>query len=299
MRPRTAPGPTDYLLLLFLGLIFGSSFMFTNISVQELPPLTVAASRVFIAAVIFVFLMWRMNQHIAIDPRLWIWVLASGLLGNAIPFSLISWGQVKVDASLTAIFMAVIPLATMSMAHFLTQDEKMGVSKAFGVLLGLLGVILLMGWESVSRLGENIVQQFAIVLATLCYAANAIITKKLVKQPKIAISAWLMVSASSVLVPLCLVIEKPWKYEVSGKSILAIMALGIGPTAFATWMIILIIGRQGASFLSQINFIVPISGVVLANVFLGEVLPASGFVALLIILLGIALSRGNWAFLKR
>jgi len=220
--------------------------------------------------------------------------IAAALFGNSIPFALISWGQVKVDAGLTAILMAVMPLMTVLLAHVTTTDEKMNRYKLLGVLCGLLGVVVLMGWDQLGKLGESMLRQYAIALAALCYAINAIITKHLTEVPRLPMMCALMLVGTGLLLPFTLWIEQPWNATLEVKSTAAIIALALGPTALATLIILNIIDRQGASFLSQINFLVPLSGVLMARLFLDETLPTSAWVALFIIMVGIGLSRlGN------
>ncbi len=287
--PKSA-GFSDYALLTLLAAVFGSSFLFTNLAVASIPPFTVVASRIALAAlVIFVWLKSRGEGL----PRgaVWGWIFASALFGNAIPFSLISWGQQEVDAGLTAIFMAVMPLTTVVLAHFVTDDEKLNRWTFTGVWFGLAGVIVLMGWQALSALGDDVWYQLAILLGAMCYAINALITRKLTHLSKWPMSAGLLLAATVLTVPLALVFETPWHLQPSESSVFAVIALAAGPTALATWLILVIIGRQGASFLSQINFMVPMFGVFFGAVFLHERLPANAWVALLIILIGVALAR--------
>jgi len=238
--------------------------------------------------------MWMQHQSLAFDKRTWFWIALAALLGNAIPFSLISWGQVRVDAGLTSIFMAVMPLTTILLAHFLTTDEKLNRYRLIGVFSGMLGVAVLFGWDSLSTLGDQTFRQLAIVVATVCYALNSIITKKLTALPRYATIVAILLCASVQLVPLSLLVEQPWTIKPDSSVIWSLIALAIGPTALATLIILVIIDRRGASYLSQINFLVPVFGVLLATVFLHETLPANGYVALIIIFIGLAISRrGN------
>jgi len=288
------PGALDYLLLVGLALIFGLSFILTNVAVQSIAPLSVATARLLIAAIVLFPLMHFYGQHLPARGRVWFFIIGSALFGNAIPFALISWGQVKVDAGLTAIFMAIMPLMTVLLAHISTTDEKMNRYKFIGVLCGLLGVVVLMGWDQLGQLGDSMLRQYSIALATLCYAVNAIITKHLTEVPRLPMMCALMLVATALLLPFSLWLEQPWNTALEFKSTAAIVALALGPTALATLIILTIIDRQGASFLSQINFLVPLSGVLMARLFLDEMLPTSGWVALFIILVGISLSRlGN------
>jgi len=221
----------------------------------------------------------------------WIVLLASGLFGNALPFALVSWGQVNVQAGLTAIFMAVMPLATILLAHIFTDEEKLDRWKFIGVMFGLVGVIVLMGWTALNAIGDNLIRQSAILLAAICYAINAIITRQLTSLPRWSALSALMLAGSLWLVPVSLFIDSPWQIRPSWASGLSLLALAVGPTAIATVMILRIVGRQGASFLSQINFLVPIVGMVFGVLMLNERFPANAYIALLIILAGIGISR--------
>jgi drug/metabolite transporter (DMT)-like permease len=283
-------GLADYALLTLLAAVFGSSFLFTNLAVESIPPFTVVASRIALAAVVIV--AWLIFRGEGL-PRggVWGWIVASALFGNAIPFSLISWGQQEVDAGLTAIFMAVMPLTTVVLAHFVTDDEKLNRWTFTGVWFGLAGVVVLMGWQALSAVGDNVWYQLAILLGAMCYAVNALITRKLTHLSKWSMSAGLLLAATGLTVPLALLFESPWQQSPSASSIYAVFALAAGPTALATWLILVIIGRQGASFLSQINFMVPMFGVFFGAVFLHERLPANAWAALSIILVGVALAR--------
>ena len=263
----------------------------TNISVAELPPLTVVAARLFLAFLILYPLMRFYKTRMPAIGPIWWPLFASGFFGNALPFGLISWGQVRVEAGLTAIFMAAMPLATLVLAHLFTSDEKLDRYKFTGVIFGLIGVMVLMGWNNLSQLGDQTLRQLAILGGALCYAVNAIITKKITHLPKWSAMTALMFASSIMMVPVSLAFDQPWTFQPSADALLALLALAIGPTAMATVLILIIIERQGASFLSQINFMVPVFGMFFGVVFLSEVLPANAYIALVIILFGIALSR--------
>jgi len=291
---QTTPGLADYLLLGGLAIIFGASFILTNVAVSHVPPLTVAASRLLIAAAMLYPLMRLKGQVLPARGRIWIFIVAAALFGNSLPFALITWGQVSVDAGLTAILMAIMPLITVVLAHVTTTDEKMNRYKLVGVAFGLIGVVVLMGWDQLGDLGDNMLRQYAIAAAACCYAINAIITKTLTGVARLPMMTALMLVATALLLPFALLLESPWTVTANSASMAAIVVLAIGPTALATLIILNIIDRSGASFLSQINFMVPISGVFLAWLFLDEVLPTNAWVALFIILTGIALARlGN------
>ena len=288
---RTSPTIRDYGLLTGLSLIFGASFIFTDIGVSHLPPFTVATSRLIIAFLLMYVAMKIARQSLPGKGRVWLYIVLSAATGNAIPFVLISWGQVKVEAGLTAIFMAIMPLATIVIANLFTDDEKLNRWKFAGVICGVAGIVVLIGPAALSEVGENTIRQLAILCAALCYAVNAVITRKLTSLPRLPMITAILMSASAMLIIPMLVVDQPWQLQVNAAPVIAIVILAIGPTAFATWLILTIIDRQGASFMSQINFMVPLFGVAMGSIFLHERLPINAYFALLIILCALALSR--------
>ncbi len=291
MTQSYRPGLTDYALLLSLAGIFGASFMMTKIAVAEVPPATIVFARLAIAAVLVGIAMAMVGQNIKVMLSHWRVVSLAALTGNALPFFLISWGQEKVDAGLTAILMAVMPLITLVLAHFFTADEKLNMFKIIGFCLGLAGVAVLIGFDKLTSLGSEIVRQYAIIAAACCYAVHAVISRRLTSLPRRAVATAVLLVSALMMLPLSVIIDQPWNLSVSSDAWLAILALGVLPTAVGTLMLFVIVQRQGAAFLSQINFLVPLFGVLWAIVFLGEILPPNAALALLIILAGVAISR--------
>lgn len=285
------PKLPDYLLLTGLAIVFGASFMFTSIALKDFSPLTVAASRIGLAALLVYVFMKARNLSLPPPGRLWFYIVGSALFGNALPFALVSWGQVGVEAGLAAILMAIMPLFAVVIAHFSTADEKLNRYKLFGVILGLIGVVVLMGWNELGQLGDKMMRQYAIALAAVSYALNAILTKRLANTARLPMITALLLAGTAMILPFALILEQPWQTSPGVSSLLSVFVLALGPTALATWVILVIIDRQGASFLSQINFLVPVFGVLLARVFLGEKLPANAWIALGIILCAIAVAR--------
>lgn len=288
---RPTASTTDYALLLLLSVLFGTSFTLTSVGVRDIPPLTLVAGRLLLAFLILYPLMRLNHQKMPAVGRIWWVILASALFGNALPFGLISWGQQSVQAGLTAVFMAVMPLVTLLLAHWLTDDEKLDRWKLMGVILGMLGVVVLIGRSALDTLGDDLIRQSAILLGAVCYAINAIITRQLTGLPRWSVMSALMLMGSLLLLPFSVLIDLPWQLRPAWSSIAAVVALAIGPTAIATVMILVIISRQGASFLSQINFLVPVFGMIFGVTLLNEQLPTNAYVALAIILAGIGLSK--------
>lgn len=279
----------DYMLLMVLGAILGSNFMMTKISVHALPPMFVVSVRLAVGSILLVAIMLACGKWLP-RGRIWLPIIASGILGLTVPFSLLSWGQQEVDAGLAAILMATMPLFTLLLAQIFTDDEKPNRYSMAGFAIALAGIIVLFGPEKLLSLSDQSLRQYAVVGTALCYGMNAIITKSLTGLAWQQTSAAFMVVAFVASLPM-LAMSDLSRLQAPIEAWAATIYSGIMPTAIGSILIIIIIRRAGASFLSQINFLVPIYGVAFAVVFLDEVLPAQGAVALCTILVGVALAR--------
>lgn len=291
--PSVAEGPglLDYTLIVLLAAIFGASFMLTKVAVQDIPPATVVLFRLVIASAILYVAMRLRSQSLLQVRGAGRDLILAAVFGNAAPFFLISWGQERVDAGLAAILMATMPLMTLVLAHFLTRDERLNAIRLIGFVLGLLGVAVLIGFDKLATLGDETVRQYAIAGGALCYAINAIVTKRLVGLPRRATATALMIVSALIMLPFSLLLDQPFSLQLGVAGWVSVVALGILPTAIGTLILFEIVKRRGAAFLSQINFLVPVFGVLWAMLFLSETLPANALVALLLILTGVAIAR--------
>ena len=287
------PGIRDYALLLLLSAIWGSSFLFIKIAVDTVPAVTVTAVRITTGAAILFAAARMAGQKLPSGARVWTAIAAAALFGNALPFSLISWGEEHIDSGLAAILMAVMPLTTVLLAHMFTADEKLSARKVVGVILGFSGLVVLMGPEKLAQLGDETVRQLAVAGAAVCYGINAIITKRLMHLPRRALAAALMMVATAMIVPASLIIDRPWTLQPSMTAWSTMFVLGVFHTAIATLLMFAVIRKQGASFFSQINFLIPIFGVLYGALILAERPSANAYLALALILLGIAVVRGR------
>lgn len=283
------PDLADILLLLLLGAILGSNFMMTKISVQYLPPMFVVSFRLVVAAVLLIVMMKAAGLSF---PRgeVWLPLSAAGVIGLTIPFSLLAWAQQSVDAGLAAILMAIMPLFTLLLAQLFTRDERPNRYSVGGFAIALFGVIVLFGPEKLTSLADQSVRQYAVIGAAFCYGLNAIITKKFIGMDWRQSTASLLLVGFIASLPL-LILSDLSSLQAPMTARAATIYTGIVPTAIGSIIIILIIRRTSASFLSQINFLVPLYGVAFAILFVDEALPANGAIALLIILCGVAIAR--------
>jgi len=295
------PSRDDYLLLLLLGLVWGFSFLLVKLAVGTLPPITVAAGRIVIGAIALAFFLWLRGGRWPTDRRDWAKLVAMAFVGNVLPFSLISWGQVHIDSGLSAILMAAIPLSTILIAHVFAPDEPLSPGKLVGVLLGIAGIVTLVGPSALQGLGTEVISELAVVGATVCYAINAVLARHLSRVSVEAIGAGCLVPASLMILPVSAVVEQPWQAHPTAVAILAVIALGLVSTAGGYLLLFRLIARAGAGFASLNNFLVPLFGVLWGMLFLGERPGAHAFLALCLVLAGLAAPRlwPSWIGLRR
>jgi drug/metabolite transporter (DMT)-like permease len=285
------PGRNDYLLLILLGAVWGSSFLFIKLAVATLPPISIAAGRIGIGAIALTILMAASGMRWPTARTDWLKLIAMGLFGNILPFSLINWGETHIDSGITAILMSVVPLATILMAHFFAKGEPLSLPNIAAVALGMTGVIILVGPSAMDGLGNELLGELAVISAAVCYAANGIIVRRLTHLPAAVIGACALISATVLGVPASLTIDQPWQMSPSMLSLIALLVLGVVNTAGGYLLLFRLIERTGAGFASFNNFLVPLFGVLWGAALLGEIPAPEAYLALAIILAGMAMPR--------
>ena len=292
----TSPGVINWLRIAFIAMIWGSAFMVVRIALRDFEPLTLAAGRITIGAIALYGLMrWRGIALPSVKAvALWRVVLLVGLLSSAIPFALLSWGQQHVPSAFAGMTMAALPIFVLPLAHFFVPGERIFLRKLIGFGVGFFGAVLLIGTSGLG-LAEGPVEtlaRFACVAAAFCYACGSIATRQCPPINELALSTSSLILASVVLLPIALLVEgPPSPPSISG--LLAIGYLGLIPTALAFIIKVAVIRSAGPSFMTLTNYQVPVWSVLAGSFFLGETLPATLFVALALILLGVAIIQAN------
>ncbi|MFT6558199.1 DMT family transporter [Sneathiella sp.] len=260
----------DYVALGALALMWSSSFLFIKIAVQTLSPLTVSSGRMLTAALFLYLIMKIRGVSLPTDRQSWTFFALIGVIGNAVPFYLISWAELEVDSSVAAILIGSVPLSSFLIGHFATKDEKLTAPRLMGVLIGFAGIIVMIGPGALAELGLNAFSQLAIVAGGFCYVSASFIARKMPPMEPVSRAAGVLITASLVSVPICLVLDAPWRQTPDLSSLTAVLVLGIFPTAIATLLLFFVIMRAGATFVSLNNYINPVLGVAWGYLFFGE-----------------------------
>ena len=278
-------------MLVALALIWGSSFTFIKVALGAFDPLSIAAGRITLAAVVLLSIAFLRKETFPKEKSVWIGLFWLAILGNAAPFFLIGWGEHTVDSGMTSVLMSVVPLTVPIMAHFFTDDEKLTPFMVMGVIIGFCGLLVLVGPSALQGLGDDLISQGAIVLAALCYGGASMVARRLRHVPFMVVAAGSMTIAATMMAPTALIIDQPWTISPDLLHIGAIIYLGLFPTALANILLLQVINSSGVSFLALNNYLVPVFGVAIAALTLGEDVPGEMLSAMVIIFVGIFVSN--------
>jgi drug/metabolite transporter (DMT)-like permease len=284
----------DWFVLLALAGLWGTSFLFIKIAAREITPVTLVAARFVIAASVLSVAVYARGLRLPTSRRVWSHYLLMSLIGNAIPFTLIAWGQIEVDVGLAGILMGVMPLMTLLLAHFFVPDERMTRRMAGGFAVGFIGLVVLFGPETLLEFGgeaSNLLSQVAIALAAICYAINTIIARRLGTLDPLVSATTVMWITSAIMVPAALWVDRPWNLALSAESIASAVWLGLFATALATILYFRIVQRAGPTFLSLINYMIPVVALVAGAIVLDEGLVGAVLIGMALILTGLAISQ--------
>jgi drug/metabolite transporter (DMT)-like permease len=278
-----------------LGLTWGGSFLAIAKALTGFGPLTIAACRIGIAAAILLAVALVGGQ--GLPPRgtrrgrrIWLHCLGMGVFSNALPFALLAWGQERVSSGFAGITMAVVPLLVLPLAHVFVPGEQMTLRKVAGFVVGFAGVARLVGGGGGGG-GEALgLARLACVAASCSYAVGAIVTRLAPPGPTISFAAAGLLIAAAISVPLAFGFE-PWPASPPPPAVLGLLYLGVFPTALATIALVYVVQSAGPTFMSLVNYQVPVWAVILGLVVLDEDLPPQFLAALALILAGLAVSQ--------
>lgn len=283
--------PKHGFLLGYLVLVWGFAFALIAIALEALHPLFIVWTRLCMgAAVMWIVWRWR-GQAWRLGREWWRRLLLLSLTGNIIPFSLIAWAEQTVPSAEVGILMALMPIATLLLAHWLLDDESLTVGRVVGVVVGFVGVGLLMGDELLrSGVEGQLAGQLAAIVATLSYAFNGVYAKRLPDADPVALSVGtLFVGALLLALPAVLFQGGDLGWSIPLKSWAAVFVLGIMGTGLATWSYFVVVSERGPGFLSTINYLIPAVAFLAGTLWLAEAWSVRHLLALFLILLGVAL----------
>ncbi len=280
-------------MLILLGALWGGSFFFARIAVKEIPPLWLVFFRVSIAAVALHIYLLTSGKWAQFRAQPFLPFFGLGLLNNAIPFSLLFFGQTVLGAGLASILNATTPFLTVIAANLLTKDEKSNSANVLGILIGMAGATAIVGSSALTGLGAPLWAQISVVGAALSYALASIYAKRFKGVSPLITATGQLSTSTIIMLPIALSVSgvpalTSWHLPVWG----AVLALALVSTAFAYTLFFRIVAEAGATFVSLVTLVVPVSAVLLGTLFLGETLTAQEIFGMALIAVGLFVTNG-------
>jgi drug/metabolite transporter (DMT)-like permease len=275
-------------LLLLLGFLTAIPYALTKTAMATIPPLTMVAARVSLAAMALSIAVCAMKCKFPsrkdLIPRLFV----QGCLACVIPYTLLAFGQRSVDSALTAILNSTTPLFVCVISLLWTRHETLTFGRLLGVSLGLAGTVMIAGASARSGLGQSIFSQAAIILATVTSAASIIHGRRFADVAPAITAAGTLASAALVLVPLCFLVEAPLHCAPSAASLLALAINAIVATALGSVIYFRLIRTIGSVATASAGYLKPAIGVLVGATLMGESLTWASMAGLMTILLGLS-----------
>ena len=278
----------EFGLLLLLATLWGGSYTFIKLGVATIPPITLIAARTAIAGVLLLVIMQARGLSLPNDAATWRRFLFQACLNSVIPWTLIAWAERSLDAGLATILNSSAPIFTFFLTLAIAGQDRPTLRKLFGVVAGMAGICLIVGVQALQGVGEQLAAQIATVVAAICYAGGAIFSRGFKGLDPMAPAAGSLLCGAAILIPVSLVVERPWMLAPSMSSVLALLALAVFSTAFAFviyFRLIQTLGSVGTT--AQAYLRVPV-GVALGVLFLGESLSPTATIGLGCVVIGVA-----------
>jgi drug/metabolite transporter (DMT)-like permease len=282
-----------WVLLAALSVLWGGSFFFVEVALAGLGPLTVVLGRVGIAAVMLIAVVHTLGLRLPSSARDWRLLAGMAVLNNLLPFSLIAYGQLRVESGLASIYNATTPLFTVVLAHFFTRTEKLTPLKALGVAFGIAGVAVLMGPDAVTQVDPVSLAQIAMLSAAVSYAAAGIYGRRLSHLPSPVAAAGMLTASTVLLLPVAFTVETPLAYSPDWTVLAAVAGLALLSTAVAYLIYFRLLATVGATNLLLVTFLIPLSAIFLGAAFLHEKLAWNAFAGMALIFAGLASVDGR------
>lgn len=278
---RQTMSARDWAQLVLLSVLWGGSFFFAKVAVTEIPPMTLVLGRVAIAALLLALVLRLRGVALPKEARVWGAFLVMGLLNNALPFTLIFWGQTHIASGLASIINATTPLFTILVASRFTQDERLTTRRLAGVLIGFAGVAGLIGPAlGGSGISGSLAGELACLGAAISYGFAAVFGRRFARMgvAPMSVAFGQMTGSSLIMLPMAALVDGFWQLPMPGAVPLgALAALAVASTAFAYLLFFRLLASAGATNVALVTLLVPVSAILLGAIFLGERLSPAQF----------------------
>lgn len=281
--------------LTVLAMLWGPAFLFMKVAVLEIPPLTIATTRVGLGAALLYLILKFQGQSLPRFGSIWQHFAVMGITANALPFALLSWGQQYIDSALNAILMGTMPLFTMLLAHFFAKDDTLSLNKAAGMLVGFGGLVVLFMPALVAGIHATLWGGAAALAAAVSYSIAFVYARQRLRgmPPLVGPTAQMMMAAVCLL-PLSFLVDRPMALPAPAWPTLgALLLLTVWSTVLAFVVYYRAMEQVSASTLSVVTYLNPIVATILGVVVLHEDLGWHTYLGYALIIVGALIINGS------
>lgn len=294
MSPQKSLSPRAWAELALLSLIWGASFLSIRVALDEVPVMTAVAHRVFWAALILWGYVLLRRMPLPRNPRIWGAFLVMGFLNNALPFSLMAWGQLHIETGLTSIFNAATAIFGVVVAALVFADERLTPQRTLGVLIGFAGVVVAIGVGNLASFDIRSLAQLAVLAGTLSYAcAGAWARSMLGGLPAQLAAAGMLTGSTLIMLPLAYMVDGAPNLSLQSDTILAIGYYAIVATAGAYLLYYRVLAMAGSGNLMLCTLLVAPVAITLGVVLRGETLSPQALTGFALLALGLMILDGR------
>ena len=290
------PTRLDWLLLMALGFMWGTSYVFIKIGVETLPTFTLIAARLGIGLTILATVVFVAREPLPRNPRIYGHLLVMSVINIVLPFYLITTAERSVDSALAAILNGAVPLFVIVIASLFLHDEPITVNRLVGLIVGYAGVVILIS-RSLGLAGPDstVAGELAILGSTLSYAVGAVYARRNTRGLRPMIPALLQVAFAFVIVAMiALLFEDPFSVRWTFPAVGAVVWLGILGSGLAYLVNFRLLARLGATRTSLVAYLLPIVGIVAGALVFQETVDARVLFGTGLVIAGVALVNSRF-----
>jgi len=282
------PNPTATLLA--LGVVWGTSFVFIKVIVDEIAPLELVTARMFLGAIVVLLMLVYLRRPVRRDAAFWARVSVLAVVSNVIPFALIAWAEQHIDSGVTSVLNSTMPLFTALVAAAVLIEEEFTLGRVLGLCAGVAGVAVLAGSDIVHVTDSDVLGQLAVVGAAACYGGSAVYARTLLRSDDpITITGLQLAIGAVIALGLTLTVDGVPDYgALSVKSWLALLVLGLIASGVAQWVYLWLVDNMGSVRASLVTYIIPIVGLLLGWSVLDESIGFNTIAGFALIVAGVA-----------
>jgi drug/metabolite transporter (DMT)-like permease len=285
---------TEWLLFLALGFMWGSSYLFIKLAVDDFGTFTLVALRLTVGALLIWTVVRLAGQELPRERRIYGHLLVMAIINITIPFLLITWAEQSVESSLAAILTSPVPLIAIVLSAFFLHDEPLRVNGLVGLVVGFVGVVIVTS-RGLTAEGSSLTGEIALLGAALSYACGAVYARRNVRGLAPMIPAAFQVTFAAIITGVCaLLFEHPWTARPDAQAVFSILWLGILGSGVAYLFVFRLFSHWGATRTTLVAYLLPVVGIVLGYLVLAEPIDGRIVVGTALVIAGVGLVNSRF-----